>query len=330
MTWRPETRMVALGRPEGAGAPVSPGIELASTYRDGGSVTYGRESNETWRHFEEAVGALEGGTAVAFASGTAAMAAVLETLPVGARVSMPRTAYHGSRAFMEDRGPRFVWTDESPDLIWLETPSNPLMETVDVASFVGGPPVVVDNTLATPLYQQPLALGADVVVHSATKFLSGHSDLLLGVAVARSSSWAEELVERRSRHGAVPGPFEAWLALRGLRTLSVRMERSSASAAVLVSRLEEHPAVSAVRYPGFGAVLSFDVAGGAGAAEAVVSRLRLVVPATSLGGVETLIERRARYEGERSAGVPDGLLRLSVGIEHVEDLWEDLAGALAG
>ena len=323
---RPETVVVAASRPHGQGAPVSPGIELTSTYRDGGDVSYGRESNATWRDFEAAVGELEGGTAVAFASGTAATAAVLETLPIGARVSMPRTAYHGTRRFVEERGPRFTVTDESPDLIWIETPSNPLMETVPIEP--ASVPVVVDNTLATPLCQRPLEMGADVVVHSATKFLSGHSDLLLGVAVARSQEWVEALVERRSRHGAVPGPFEAWLALRGLRTLSVRMERASASAAELAARLSSHPAVSTVRYPGFGAVLSFDVAAGGDAADAVVSRLGLVVPATSLGGVETLVERRARYEGEASVGVPPGLLRLSVGIEHVEDLCEVLDGAL--
>jgi cystathionine gamma-synthase len=329
---RPETRLVAGGRPPHvAGGPVSPGIELTSTYHEGGPVTYGRESNETWRAFEEVVGELEGGTAVAFASGTAATAAVLESLPVGGRVLMPPDAYHGTRRFLAERSPRLLpaASIEEADLVWIETPSNPMMAVTDIGAVVAGArgvPVVVDNTLATPLFQQPLSLGADVVVHSATKQLAGHSDVLLGVAVARSEEWVERLRERRSRHGAIPGPFEAWLALRGLRTLSVRLERASESAAVLAARLREHPQVERVRYPGWGFGLSFDVAGGAAAADRVAAGLRLVVSATSLGGVETLIERRNKWVGEEH--VPPGLLRLSVGLEHVEDLWADLSQAL--
>jgi cystathionine gamma-synthase len=316
-----------------AGAPINVGIELTSTYHQGGPVTYGREDNETWRAFEDAVGALEGGTAVAFSSGMAAVAAVLETLPVGGRVAVPADMYHGTRRFLEERAPRLMVADDpaAADLVWVETPSNPMMEVVDIAGVVAsaasGVPVVVDNTFATPLVQRPLDLGADVVVHSATKLLSGHSDLLLGVAVARSDEWVAKLRERRSRHGAIPGPFESWLALRGLRTLAVRVERSTASAGVLAGRLAEHRRVERVRYPGWGSILSFDVLGGAEPADAVCERLRVITPATSLGGVETLIERRNKWAGEER--VPPGLLRLSVGIEHVEDLWTDLSEALA-
>lgn len=310
---------------------MGPGIELTSTYHQDGLVTYGRESNETWRAFEAAVGALEGGEAVAFASGIAACAAVFETLPRGASVVVPPTCYHGTRAFIADRGPdRFTLTDDiaGADLVWVETPSNPMLEVTDIAAVAAqaGGVVVVDNTFATPLLQRPLDLGAHVVVHSATKLLSGHSDLLMGVAVTRDPEWLERLRTRRARHGAVPGPFEAWLALRGLRTLPVRLERASASAAELVARLRSHPRVDGVRYPGFGTVLAFDVAGGAAAADAMVSRLRLVVAATSLGGVESLIERRNKWVGEEL--VPPGQLRLSVGLEHVEDLWSDVAAAL--
>lgn len=325
---------MAAGRPpDEPGAPLATGIELTSTYRQGGPITYGRESNETWRAFEDAVGSLEGGRAVAFASGTAAVAAVMETLPVGARVLMPGDAYHGTRRFLEERTPRLTAASsvDDADLVWVETPSNPMMTVTDIADVVrsvaGRVPVVVDNTFATPLLQRPLELGADVVVHSATKLLSGHSDLLLGVAVAGSDAWHEALVERRSRHGAVPGPFEAWAALRGLRTLAVRLERSSATAAELARRLESHAAVELVRYPGFGTVLSFDVAGGAEPASRVESAVRLIVPGTSLGGVESLIERRHKYASE--SNVPPGLLRLSVGLEHVDDLWADLSDALA-
>jgi cystathionine gamma-synthase len=330
---RPETMAVHTGRPARApGTPVGPGIELTSTYHQNGLVTYGREDNETWRAFEQAVGALEGGEAVAFASGIAAIAAVFSSLPVGARVFMPPTAYHGTRSLLADRADRLVPAErvEDADLVWVETPSNPTLDVTDIAAVVAQArgPVVVDNTFATPLLQRPLDLGADVVVHSATKLLSGHSDVLLGVAVTRSDDWLEKLRRRRSKHGAIPGPFEAWLALRGLRTLPVRLERASSSASVLVERLGGHSAVSDVRYPGFGSLLAFEVADGADAADAVVDRLRLVVPATSLGGVESLVERRNKWEGEEL--VPPGLLRLSVGLEHVEDLWEDLAQALDG
>jgi len=321
------------GRPGRApGAPVGPPVELTSTYHQGGPVTYGREDNQTWRAFEEVVGALEGGEAVSFASGLAAVAAVLETLPVGAKVWIPHDVYHGTRRFLADREPRLQVADRMADaqLVWVETPSNPTMEVIDIAAVVasvaGAAPVVVDNTFATPLGQRPLDLGADVVVHSATKALSGHSDVVLGVAVSRDPQWVEALRRRRSLHGAVPGPFEAWLALRGVRTLAVRFERASASAAVLAARLAEHLAVERVRYPGWGTMLAFDVRGGAVPADAVCERLRVVVPGTSLGGVETLIERRNKWLGEER--VPPGLLRLSVGIEDVEDLWQDLSAAL--
>jgi cystathionine gamma-synthase len=312
---------------------VGPPIELSSTYHQDGPVTYGREDNQTWRAFEDVVGALEGGEAVSFASGLAAVAAVLETLPVGARVWSQSDAYHGTRRFLADRAPRLQVVDriEDAQLVWLESPSNPMMEVLDIAGLAAsvpdGVPVVVDNTFATPLGQRPLDLGAHVVVHSATKFLSGHSDVVLGVAVARDPQWVDALRRRRSLHGAIPGPFEAWLALRGVRTLAVRFERASASARVLAERLAGHPAVERVRYPGWGAMLAFDVRGGAVPADAVCERVEIAVPGTSLGGVETLIERRGKWAGEE--GVPPGLLRLSVGIEDVEDLWRDLSAALA-
>jgi cystathionine gamma-synthase len=202
--------------------------------------------------------------------------------------------------------------------------------------------VAVDNTFATPLLQRPLDFGADVVVHSATKLMSGHSDVVLGVAVTRRPDVLDALTRRRSLHGAIPGPWEAWLVLRGLRTLSVRLDRSQATAAELARRLGGHQRVCSVRYPGlpedaghqravsqmhgFGTMVSFEVAGGAPVAEAVAGAVRLATAATSLGGVETLIERRGRWAGEET--LPAGLLRLSVGIEDVEDLWRDLATAL--
>ena len=235
---------------------------------------------------------------------------------------------------------------EGAALIWLESPTNPCLDVADLGAIAagahrGGTLVAVDNTLATPLFQRPLGLGADVVVHSVTKWLGGHSDLVMGATVTAAADVFERLRTRRSLFGGVAGPVEAWLALRGLRTLPARLERASATAAELAVRLRTHPGVSLVRYPGlpdhpghavaarqmdgFGAVVSFEVRGGAPAADAVLSAVELLVPATSLGGVETLIERRGRYEGESA---PPGLLRMSVGQEDVDDLWEDLDRAL--
>jgi cystathionine gamma-synthase len=234
-------------------------------------------------------------------------------------------------------------------LLWLESPTNPLLAIADVAELAAGAhalgmDVVVDNTFASPLLQRPLDLGADAVVHSATKILSGHSDVVLGAVATRRPELVATLVRRRSLHGAVAGPWEAWLALRGIRTLALRLDRGQSNAADLAHRLSAHPAVRTVRYPGlpshpghdvasrqmsgYGTMVSFDVHGGADAAEAVCSRLRLLTVATSLGGVETTIERRGRWEGEEA--LPPGLLRMSVGIEDVEDLWRDLDGALGG
>jgi cystathionine gamma-synthase len=235
------------------------------------------------------------------------------------------------------------------DLVWVETPSNPMLDIVDISAVAQaahqvGARLCVDNTVATPILQSPLSLGADLVVHSATKCIGGHSDLLLGaVVVAEESAW-QRLTARRSASGAVPGALETFLALRGLRTLPLRLERASRNAADLAERLVAHDAVESVRYPGLrthparaviesqmrggGLLLSFEVVGGRQAAERVCERLSLIVHATSLGGVETLIERRAKYEQEAASGVPEGLLRLSVGIEHVDDLWADLSQAL--
>jgi cystathionine gamma-synthase len=325
----------------------------ASTFRSGPGgrdpeSPYARDEDgtPTWRAFEDAVGALEGGTAVAFASGMGAVSAVLDLVPVGGLIVAPRDAYGGTLGLLGDGEASGRWsvarvdqTDTAAvthalagaDLLWLESPSNPLLEVADVPALAAaaqqdGVRVAVDNTFATPLLQRPLADGADVVVHSATKFLGGHSDLLMGVAVAREEGVVAALTRRRLFGGATPGTLEAFLALRGLRTLPLRLRQSQDSATELAHRLTGHEAVERVRYPGFGGVLSFDVRGGAAAADAVCDAVRVVVSATSLGGVESTIERRAKLPGQEH--VPPGLLRLSVGCEHVEDLWEDLHRAL--
>ncbi len=360
---RPETLVVAAGRPApGPDAALSPPVVFASTYRAGGPVGYGRDGNPTWEAFERAIGALEGGAGVAFSSGMAAATTLLEGLAVRARVVAPTSAYMGVRSYLRDRagGGRFTVefvdvTDtgatldacRNADLLWLESPTNPLLGIADLPALIDGghalgAVVVVDNTFATPLLQQPLELGADAVLHSVTKFIGGHADLLMGAIVTRDEELRAGLLHRRHLYGGVPGPMDAFLALRGLRTLAVRLERAQASAGVLAERLAEHPAVERVRYPGlpadsghelarrqmrgFGAMLSFEVRGGALAADRVCETARVITYATSLGGVESLMERRARWPGD--ADMPPGLIRLSVGIEHVEDLWADLERAL--
>jgi cystathionine gamma-synthase len=360
---RPETLVVSAGRaatgPHGA---LSPPVVFASTYRQGGPIAYGRDGNPTWEAFEEAIGALEGGTGVAFSSGMAAATAVLEGLRVGGRVVAPATAYMGVRSFLRDRAEagriavEFVDITDTEatlaacagaDLLWLESPTNPLLGVADLPALAAGGRaagalVVVDNTFATPMLQRPLELGAHLVLHSVTKYLAGHADLLMGAVVTANTELVEGIVHRRHLYGGIPGPLDAFLALRGLRTLAVRLERAQANAQALAERLSAHPTVKRVRYPGlvddpghalasrqmrgFGAMLSFEVRGGAVGADRVCAAARVITNATSLGGVESLMERRARWAGD--ADVPPSLIRFSVGIEHVEDLWADLTQAL--
>lgn len=360
----PESVLIAAGRDESPGAALGAELVLSSTYRQDGPIAYGRFGNAGWTHFEDVLGALEGGRAVAFSSGIAAVSAVLETVPEGGAVVAWRRVYQGTRTLLRSltASGRLRWVEADPtdpvglaaalrgaSLLWLESPTNPLLDVIDLPAAIAiardaGVPVAVDNTFATPLLQQPLAMGAAYAVHSATKLLAGHSDAVLGAVVAADPALVAAIADHRTTRGAVPGAMEAFLGLRGMRTLAVRLARIEASAGVLAERLAAHPAVERVRYPGlltdpnhavaqrtmhgYGGVVSFEVAGGAPAADAVVAGLRLIVPATSLGGVETLIERRARWSGEDE--VPPGLLRMSVGLEAVEDLWADLRRALAG
>jgi cystathionine gamma-synthase len=345
---RPATVAVTSGRPpHEPDNPLNVPVTMASTYVAGGDVEYGRYGNPTWSAFEEALGALEGGRALALSTGLAAVATVLDLVGHGQKVVAPRHAYNGSimqMADLEARGRVRVSlvdvTDtgavcaecEDASLVWLESPTNPALEVADVraiteAAHEAAAYVVVDNTFATPLLQQPLDMGADLVLHSATKFLAGHSDVLLGALVTRDDELFGVLKKRRDMLGAVPGTFETWLALRGMRTLHVRLDRAQSNARDLVRRLTEHPAVGEVRYPGFGAIISIVLSEGALAADLLTRKTRLWVHATSLGGVESTFERRRRWKSEPET-IPDGLVRMSVGIEDVEDLWSDLAAAL--
>ena len=343
----PATVAVTSGRPaHEPDAPLNPPVTLAATYVAGGDLEYGRYGNPTWVAFEQALGELEGGQALVFSSGLAAVATVLDQVAPGEPVVAPRHAYLGSLhqlAELERRGRLQVRTVDVADtemvvkaadgaaLVWLESPTNPALEVADIeavcaGAHAAGARVVVDNTFATPLLQRPLELGADVVMHSATKFLAGHSDVVLGAVVTRDQPTYDALDNARRTIGAIAGPFETWLALRGLRTLHLRVERSQANAGELAGRLAGHRAVERVRYPGFGAIVSIELAD-ADTADRLVRSTTLWVNATSLGGVESTFERRRRWATEART-IPEGLVRLSVGIEDVEDLWNDLAAAL--
>jgi cystathionine gamma-synthase len=270
-----------------------------------------------------------------FPSGTGAAAAlVLAFLSSGATIALAAGAYYGTGVLfgeLERWGLGFAEFDqtgpppEGVDLVWLEAPSNPFLTMPDLEAAAAHPaPVVVDATAATPIYLRPLEHGADFVLHSATKYLGGHDDVMLGAVVCKRAEDAERLKEFRTRSGIVAAPDPSALLLRGLETLEPRVRRQTESARELASRLSDHPEVGVVRYPGFGGLLSFDVAGPVEARH-VETSLRLITNATSLGGVHSLLEARARWEGDR---VPPGLLRLSVGLEPVEDIWADLAQAL--
>lgn len=363
-TWTAQTVAVQAGRPVRVpGAAVNPPVQLSATYLHDAEVAYGRDGNVGWSALEEALGALDGGTAVTFASGLAAATAIADLVPTGGTVVLPTVAYFGVRNVverMEQRGRLTIRradpddTDavlaaaDGADVVWVESIANPLIAVADVAAIASGARergaiTVVDATFATPLRQRPLDLGADVVMHSATKLLGGHSDLLLGVATARDPQHVEFLRTHRHDHGSIPGALEAFLATRGLRTLGVRLDRAEASAGELARRLSSHPHISRVHYPGlpddpqheratralrgFGSMLSFEVAGTAEQTEDFLGRLQLVAHATSLGGVESLVERRARWAGD-AAIVSPTLCRMSVGIEDVEDIWRDLDTAL--
>ncbi|HEY4227317.1 MAG TPA: PLP-dependent aspartate aminotransferase family protein [Candidatus Limnocylindrales bacterium] len=345
----PDTIAVVAGRPTRApGAPLNAPIVPASNFHHGGDLDYARTGNPGWEALEAALGELEHGHCVTFASGLAASNAILDELPVGAHVIAQRAPYFGVSEQLRERERRgqislethaaitaegIKATVAGAALVWIESPTNPMLDVVDLPAVIGvakaaGALVVVDNTFATPVGQTPLTLGADLVLHSATKVIGGHSDLLLGAVVAADPAFQRRLLDRRHGTGATPGVLEAYLALRGLRTLPARYLRGQATAQELAKRLAGHARVSRVRYPGTGTMISFETVGSGADAEAVCEACRLIVHATSLGGVETSLERRSRYPSEREAGTPETLIRLSVGLEHVEDLWRDLDQAL--
>jgi cystathionine gamma-synthase len=366
----------ALGIIEPQTKAIVPPVHVATTYiRDADNqyrngFVYGRSDNATVRQAEDVLAALEGAEeAILFASGMAAATSAVLALDPPAHIVVPTVMYWGWRKWLLQEAPRYGYQVDVVDmtnvaaigravrpghtkLVWTETPTNPTWDLVDIAAVAqiahaAGAYLVVDSTVATPVITRPLAFGADLVMHSATKYLNGHSDVVAGVlACAEPNPWWLRIREIRTEHGAILGPFEAWLLMRGMRTLDVRVRAQCEAAAFLANRLKEHPAVARVLYPGlpdhaghdvalrqmasgFGGMLSIRVAGGPQAAINAAARVDLWKRATSLGGVESLMEHRASVEGEGSPCPPD-LLRLSVGLEDPEDLYRDLDQALRG
>jgi len=372
---RIETLAVHAGHhPDAATGAVSPPIYLSTTFAREADGTlphgfiYARSDNPTRNELERSLAVLEGGEiAIAFASGMAATAAVFQSLLPGEHVIAPQDAYYGTAKLLRDvmagwglassfvdmTDPHAVAQAVRPHtrLIWIETPSNPTLAVTDIARIsaiarAAGARCVCDNTWATPLLQRPLALGCDLVMHSTTKYLGGHSDLTGGaLVVPEDDDWAARLRTLQALGGGVPSAFDCWLLMRGIRSLSWRMRGHCENAAIVAAFLAAHPAVTAVHYPGlagdpghavaarqmsgFGGMVSVQVMGGAEAALDVVRKVKLFTRATSLGGPESLIEHRASVEGPESR-TPPGLLRLSIGLEHPDDLVEDLDQALLG
>jgi cystathionine beta-lyase/cystathionine gamma-synthase len=360
-----EARLIHVGTDRTPGEPATPPLVPASIYVSAGAPQpgrgYGRESNPGWEALEDALGALEDAQAVAFASGQAASMALMLVLAVGRdRIVLATDGYYGTRVLagnLRPHGATPVPTDlcdlaaverelkAGPSVLWAETPTNPLLRVADLgglaaAAAAEGAPMVVDNTAVTGLLQRPLDWGAAASLYSLTKAISGHSDVIGGAVVSRDAQLISELRAWRTSGGGIPGPFEAWLALRGLKTLPLRIARQSASALAIARHLASHRRVQAVYYPGvgpspletarrqmpdgFGPLLSFDV-GSVSAAEQVVASSRLILPATSFGGVESTWERRGRWAGETA---PGGLIRLSAGVEPAADLIADIDHAL--
>ena len=358
-----ESWLVSAGRDRRPGSPLNVPPWPASNFVLGDGRSYSRDDGTPgWEALEVIVGGLEGGAAVSFASGMAAIAAVFDQLPAQSVVAVPADCYQGVAGLADLGQHRGRWSVERvatedtarwiemcgrADLIWLESPSNPLLTVGDLDVICAAPRkrgaiLAVDNTFATPINQRPLALGADVSIQALTKFIGGHSDLLGGLATVRDETLRAALHRTRELAGATPGALETFLATRGARTLAVRLDRAQHNAMILAERLSSHPNVTLTRYPGltthpthdaarrqlkgFGTIISFDVRGGAAAADATCAALELIQHATSLGAVESTIERRACIPGQEH--LPPSLLRLSVGIEAVDDLWADLDQAL--
>lgn len=341
----PSTIAVSSGRPTHTpGSPINQPIVPASTFHAEGDVEYARDDNPSAQALEQALADLEGGIATVFSSGMAAANAILDLIPPGSTVLAPTNTYTGIALRLAELGSRGAFniryidvtrTQEvisllpDADILWLESPTNPLLDIAELhvllmAAQSAEVITVVDNTFATPVAQQPLSLGADYVLHSVTKMISGHSDLLLGAVITSTATASDDIRKRRVLLGAMPSAFDCFLALRGIRTLFLRYEKSETNALEIVAKLQNDPRISNIRYPGNGSIIAIEVNGDA---DSVCRATKLWTYATSLGGVESLLERRRRWAME-SSSVPENLIRLSLGIEHPKDLWADLDQAL--
>ena len=360
----PASQVVASGRPERTGdASLNPNIELSATFHAGGEIGYGRFGNSSWKALESAIEVIEAGKTILFSSGLAAISAIFRTLPNSSIIVTSKNGYTGTmnllRQITEVNSMQVRYVDvsnteevitalEGANFAWIESPTNPALEVADLPTIIKAAKaqsvlVGVDNTFATGLNQKPLQMGADYSMNSVTKYLSGHSDVLMGSVSTNNPELFSKVFDVRKFHGAIPGPFEAWLALRGIRTLALRLDKAQENALELAKRLSTHPNVERVRYPGlatdphhqmaksfmkgFGAIVCIEVKGGAAMADKACESSRLVTYATSLGGVESLWERRQRW-GSEAPSIPDNLVRISVGIEEIEDLWADIDQAL--
>ena len=360
----PETIAIVAGRPHvGPDSALNPPISLNSTFTAGGAIGYGRYGNETWAALEVAISALEGGTTLTYSSGMAAISAVFATLPVGAKVVASNQGYSGTMTLLGNfhqsgrlnvsfvdivNTAEVISALDGAAILWIESPTNPCLDVAELPVLIKegksrGIIVAVDNTFATALVQKPLGMGADISMNSVTKYLAGHSDIVMGSLSATDPVILKGLEDARKFIGSIPGPFEAWLALRGIRTFPLRLERATSNALEIAKRLSSHPKISRVRYPGlptdsqheraksfmngFGAIVSFEITGDGAAADRVCESSTLITHATSLGGIESLWERRRRWPIE-SKSVPENLIRLSLGCEGIEDIWSDIESAL--
>ena len=357
------SHIVSAGREKKKGGPLNIPPVLASNYILGGEYGYSRdEGTPGWSALEEIVGGIENAKALVFSSGMAAISALFDQIKTGSSIVIPNDCYQGVSGLALEGEKKGIWKVDNvdvrntqgwldaleyADMVWIESPSNPLLEIADLKTICRadrkkGSILGIDNTFATSLNQRPLDLGANVSVQSVTKYIGGHSDLLAGVVCTNDQNIYNQLRKTRTLHGATPGSLEVFLATRGARTMHLRMKQAEANAIEIASRLEQHSGIEKVRYPGlkshpdhklakeqlngFGTIISFDIKGNAGVADSVCANINLIQHATSLGAVESTMERRAAVPGQEH--LPHTLLRLSVGIEDIEDLWDDLVQAI--
>lgn len=341
------TIAVSSGRPEKKpDGPINTPISLNSTYHAGGDIGYARYGNDSCTSLEQAISELEGGKTLAFTSGMSAMASIFQIIPLGSVVVASNQGYAGVNATMQQLHDekkiiaRFVDIANTKEvlenlddayMLWIESPTNPRLEVADLTILINECKsrnilVGVDNTFATPINQLPLSLGADISMHSVTKYLAGHSDVLMGSVSTNNVDFFNKLEFARKINGTIPSPFDSYLALRGIRTFPLRFTQAENNAKFLFNLINNHPLVTKVYYPGFGAIISFELDLDPDDVDVLCNSAKLIAYATSLGSVESLWERRRRWKLE-SPIVSESLVRLSVGCEDKDDLWEDISTA---